>query len=323
MIEIVNQSVNPYFNIAVEEYLLKNFDCNCFMLWQNTPSLIVGKHQNTLAEINLNFVEKNDIKVVRRISGGGTVYHDLGNLNFTFVTNHNNNQIINFDLYLSPIKEVLNNIGINVTTNKRNNLFIDQKKISGTAAHIYKNKIIHHGTLLFSTNILNLQSAIKTNYENFGDKSIKSVNNVVTNINEHLKNKISLNEFAEKLRKEIYYQFNCTDKYIISETDFIEINKLVKTKYKTWNWNYGYSPYYKFSKSHENKLLSIDLNVKNGIIENIKINIDLEIENIKIVENKIIGVKHSKNDILSSILEIKDAVFFNNISVNEFVDLFF
>lgn len=323
MIEIVNQSVNPYFNIASEEYLLKNFDHDCFMLWRNSPSLIIGKHQNALAEININFVEKNDIKVVRRISGGGTVYHDLGNLNFTFITKHDNNKIINFALYLKPIKEFINNYGINVTLNKRNNLFIGQKKISGTAAHIHKNKIIHHGTLLFSTNIDNLENAINTTSNKFIDKSIKSVNNVVTNINEYLKTKISITEFAEQLSCKINNGFENKEKYFLTENDFVEIDKLVKTKYKTWDWNFGYSPFYSFSKSLKNNLLSIEANVRNGLIEKIIINENLKIANISIVEKKIIGVKHSKNEILSAVMEIKNADIFNKISINEFIDLFF
>ncbi|PIY07038.1 MAG: lipoate--protein ligase [Bacteroidetes bacterium CG_4_10_14_3_um_filter_31_20] len=316
MIEIVNQSVNPYFNIASEEYLLKNFEHDCFMLWRNAPSLIIGKHQNTLAEININFAEKNDIKVVRRISGGGTVYHDLGNLNFTFITNHDNNKIINFALFLKPITELLNNYEINVKLNKRNNLFVENKKICGTAAHIHKNKIIHHGTLLFATNIDSLENAIKINYENFTDKSIKSVNNIVTNINEHIKTKISINEFAEQLSQKINADFISKEKYFLSDADILAINELVKTKYKTWEWNYGYSPNYNFNKSSKNNLLNISVEVKKGIITNLKI---YGINNFSKIENILKGVKHLKSEIFNSIKNIE----IENVSKGEFLELFF
>ncbi|NCO56210.1 MAG: lipoate--protein ligase family protein, partial [Bacteroidetes bacterium] len=287
MIEIVNQSVNPYFNIASEEYLLKNFEHDCFMLWRNAPSLIIGKHQNTLAEININFAEKNDIKVVRRISGGGTVYHDLGNLNFTFITNHDNNKIINFALFLKPITELLNNYEINVKLNKRNNLFVENKKICGTAAHIHKNKIIHHGTLLFATNIDSLENAINATSNKYFDKAIKSVNNIVTNINEHIKTKISINEFAEQLSQKINADFISKEKYFLSDADILAINELVKTKYKTWEWNYGYSPNYNFNKSSKNNLLNISVEVKKGIITNLKI---YGINNFSKIENILKGV---------------------------------
>ncbi|OFX32137.1 MAG: hypothetical protein A2X08_13420 [Bacteroidetes bacterium GWA2_32_17] len=316
MIEIVNQSVNPYFNIASEEYLLKNFEHDCFMLWRNAPSLIIGKHQNTLAEININFAEKNDIKVVRRISGGGTVYHDLGNLNFTFITNHDNNKIINFALYLKPITELLNNYEINVKLNKRNNLFVENKKICGTAAHIHKNKIIHHGTLLFATNIDSLENAIKINYENFTDKSIKSVNNIVTNINEHIKTKISINEFAEQLSQKINADFICKEKYFLSDADILAINELVKTKYNTWEWNFGYSPDYNFNKTSKNNLLNISVEVKKGIITNLKI---IGTKDFSTIENLLVGVKHKKSDILGLIKDIE----IENISKEEFLELFF
>ncbi len=323
MIEVVNQSINPYFNIACEEYLLKNFNHDCFVLWRNSPSLIVGKHQNTLAEIDINFAKKNDIKVVRRISGGGTVYHDLGNLNFTFITNHDNNKIINFALYLKPITELLNNYGIIVTINKRNNLFIGDKKISGTAAHIFKNKVLHHGTLLFSTNIKNLQNATKTNYENFTDKSIKSVNSSVTNISKHLKSKMLLKVFSEQLSKKINADFKIKEKYFLSDADILAINKLVKTKYKIWDWNYGYSPFYSFKKSTKNKLLNIEVDVRNGKIEKLKILENSNNENVALIENEFIGLRHCEEEILNKIndIEIISSIF--KISNKEFLDLFF
>lgn len=316
MVEIVNQSIDPYFNIACEEYLLKNFDHDCFMLWRNSPSVIIGKHQNTFAEINLSFIENNGIKIVRRISGGGAVYHDLGNLNFTFITSHNNNKIINFDFYLKPAIELLNKFGIIVTSNKRNNLFIDEKKICGTSAHIFKNKIIHHGTLLFSANIENLENSIKTKYETYTDKSIKSVNSVVTNIKEHLKCKITIEGFTEYLRQRIYNSFNVNEKYLLLNKDILNINKLVETKYKTWEWNFGYSPDYSFSKSTKNNVLNISVVVKKGIITNLKIN---GTKNFTDVENVFIGVKHKKTDILNLI----KGVDIDYVSKEEFIDLFF
>ncbi len=298
MIEVLNDNLNPYFNIACEEYILKNFSQDCFMLWQNAPSIIVGKHQNTLAEINQNFVTKNNLPVVRRISGGGTVYHDLGNLNFTFITTAKAERIVNFQYFTKPIIELLADLGINATLNPRNNIFIEDKKITGTAAHIFKNKVIHHGTLLFSTSIKEIEKAVDNNPITYHDKAIKSVKNTVTNIFNHLENKISINIFRELLRNKLTISFEITETHTLTGNDIANINNLVNAKYKTWDWNYGYSPAYHFSKSTTDNMLEVNIDVKKGLIENVVFSGQLATnENIQNLGKTLIGIKHNKESI--------------------------
>ena len=160
MLIIRRHNTDPWFNLATEEFVLKNFDEDTFMLWRNAPSIIVGKHQNTLAEINLDYVKKNNIKVVRRLSGGGAVFHDLGNINFTFIKTGENGNLIDFKKYTEPILEVLLKMGINARFEGRNDLTIEGKKFSGNAEHIWKNRVLHHGTLLFSSHMANLSEAL-------------------------------------------------------------------------------------------------------------------------------------------------------------------
>src|SRR5690606_26723949 len=151
MLCIHHHSTDPYFNIATDEYIFRHIKEDCFMLWQNDNAIIVGKHQNTLAEINFDYVKANNIHVVRRLSGGGAVYHDLGNLNFSFTKTGADSSLMDFEMYTRPILEVLNSLGVPAKFEGRNDLTIDGKKISGNAEHIFKNKILHHGTLLFSS----------------------------------------------------------------------------------------------------------------------------------------------------------------------------
>ena len=157
----VNQTkTDPYFNIASEEYLLKNFDDEIIMLYINEPSVIVGKHQNTLAEINYTLAKQKGLSVIRRLSGGGSVFHDLGNLNFTFIKNGTPGKLVDFKGYTQPIVDALNEIGVNAEFGGHNSLLIGGKKFSGNAEHIYKNRVMHHGTILFSTNLENLAEVL-------------------------------------------------------------------------------------------------------------------------------------------------------------------
>jgi len=173
---IVNRPhTDPWFNIAAEEYFLKNFQEDIFMLWQNEASIIVGKHQNTLAEINYPYVKENGIPVIRRISGGGTVFHDLGNLNFTFIQNGEKGKLVDFRKFTDPILAVLNKMGVPAVFEGKNDLRVDGLKISGNAEHVFKNRVLHHGTLLFSSVLNDLGKALKVKTDRFTDKAVKSI----------------------------------------------------------------------------------------------------------------------------------------------------
>lgn len=299
MICIVNPCFDPYFNIACEEFLLKHFTGECFMLWRNLPSIIIGKHQNTMAEINHDFVNKNNIPVIRRISGGGTVYHDLGNINFTFITNNHLDKKIHFSLFLNPIIKALQTTGITVSLDHRNNLFINKEKISGTAAHLAKNKVIHHGTLLFNSSVNNIHQALDTNSQKYSDKSIKSVRSSVTNIHNHLIDKIDISEFMKLVEESIKNVFNVTKDCFIPEDGIKVIKQLVKTKYKLWNWNYGYSPNYNFKNTTliNGIKVGIELQVTKGIIEFIKISHDISSVLYTNIQNALTGKPHEKKHI--------------------------
>jgi len=290
---------NPYFCLAAEEYLLKNFDEDIFMLWQSDDTVVVGKHQNALGEINYRFVRENNITVARRISGGGTVFHDAGNVNFSFIKNVKSPAEISFKKFTEPVVNALSKLDITATTSGRNDLLIDGKKISGNAEHIFKKRVLHHGTLLFNSDLKHLGQAIKVIPGNYKSKAVQSNRSEVANISSFLKNKMDIKDFIQflievQLEKEgnIFYELN--------ENDIHKIEILENKKFKMWDWNFGYSPKYLFKNKVEidGKTLSIELNVKRGIIEECKISGDyFSLESSKKLNIQLQNKRHFFEDI--------------------------
>jgi lipoate-protein ligase A len=323
MLCIQNSNTNPYFNLAAEEYVLRNFNENCFMLWQNAPSIIVGKHQNTLAEINFEYVKENNIDVVRRLSGGGAVFHDLGNLNFTFIQNvEGDHNLVDFKKYTKPIIEVLTQLGVNAKFEGRNDIMIDGKKVSGNAEHIFKKRVLHHGTLLFSSKMTDLSQALKVNPLKYQDKGVKSVRSRVTNISEHLPKQMSVLEFQDAILEYVIKSNENTSIYEYTKQDIFQINKLVNEKYSTWEWNYGYSPKYNFEKLIKTKggTIEIQMNIEKGIIHDIKIFGDFFNEHdISEIEDSLKGKNHQESIIRNVLQNLTFEKYFYNITIDEFI----
>ena len=321
MLCIKDSHTDPYFNLAADEYVLKNFNDDCFMLWRNEPSIIVGKHQNTLAEINVDYVREKNIKVVRRITGGGAVFHDLGNLNFTFIRNSKDGEQPDFRKFTQPILEVLQSMGINAKFEGRNDLTIDGKKFSGNAEHVWKNRILHHGTLLFSAVMTDLSAALKVNPLKFNDKAVKSVRSRVTNISEHLKEKMDVLEFRDRIMNHIMGMYPDSKEYSYSPDDIAGIEQLKNEKFTKWEWNFGHSPKYEFEKMIRTVGGSLEFlfNVEKGIVKDIRIYGDFfHKHDIEDVQKSLIGVKHDYNTIVEQLSKFNFNEYFKNIKVEEF-----
>ena len=325
MIYVINNSNDPFFNHAAEEYLMNNFDDEIAMLWINKPSILIGRNQNTLSEINLNYVKKNDILVVRRISGGGTVYNDWGNMNFSFITYRNSSQAKikdGFKKFALPVINTLQSLGINAVFTGRNDITIDGKKFSGNAQYFQKDKLLHHGTILYDCDMSKLSLALKSKDIKFIDKSVKSVGSRVTNILPHMKEKMSLLEFKEYLKSYIINTNNIKTIYEFNEKDICEINKIAKNKYETWEWNYGKSPNYKYETAvkYPSGVIEYHLNVENGNIKDISIYGDFfGKKDIKELESKLIGIKHSIMELEIALNEINMDEYILGLSTEEFI----
>ncbi len=325
MLYIYNKSTDPYFNLAAEEYVLKNFKDDCFMLWQNSTAVIIGKNQNALAEINLDYVKENNIPVVRRLSGGGAVFHDMGNVNFTFITN-DTDDFVNFSKFTDPIIGVLNDkLNIKATLSGRNDLTINDQKFSGNAQYNYKSRVLHHGTLLFASSINDISGSLKVKPSKFEGKSVKSVKSRVTNISSHLSNPITIEEFINLVMD--YVKETNTDNgsiYEFTQDDIKAITKLRDEKYSTWEWVYGSSPKYNFKneKRFKGGTVEFHFNVEKGIIKECKIFGDFfSKKDVSDIENSLVGVKHEYNSIYEVLKNFDINKYFANITIEDLMEI--
>ncbi|WP_437920101.1 lipoate--protein ligase [Sphingobacterium sp. LRF_L2] len=326
MLIIDSPFTDAYFNIASEEYLLTKFpDQNLFLLYVNSPSIIVGKFQNTLAEVDLSYVRSKGIKVVRRMSGGGAVYHDLGNLNFSFHTKIENQDFSDFSRFTAPVINLLNRLEVPARLEGRNDLLVNDRKFSGNAKLVKAGKMIQHGTILLDSDMSVLSQALTTNPLKFVDKAIKSNSARVTNLKDYLPRDMSPLLFKELLLEEIKKDQSDASTYAFTEVDIAGIRELVDRKYSTWDWNYGFSPNYNFKKAIKVKagFIELHLDVQKGYIEKAKIFGDFfAMASIEEFEQKLIGQKHEMES-LKVFLNALDLVpYFGKVEVNDLLDLF-
>ena len=329
MLYISDKSTDPYFNLAEEEFLLKNMKEDIFRLWRNSPSIIVGRYQNTIAEIDSEYTKSHSIPVVRRLSGGGAVFHDLGNLNFTFIQNAKGKEDTTelFRRFTRPIIDALRTLGVNAELQGRNDLAIDGKKFSGNAICIHKDRVLMHGTLMFSVSTSDLGKALKPRPEKFIGKAVKSNVKRVTNIGDHIKDKNkNILWFKDFLGEFICSHLEGITPYSFSEKQLQKIEELKANRYSTDEWNFGKSPRYAFSASKRfpKGIVELYLNAENGIIRDLDIKGDYFFtrpteEFIK----KLIGTPHTRTDIEKKIGTLDLGAYFAGISSEDIVSLFF
>jgi lipoate---protein ligase len=329
MLFIDNKGItDPRINLAIEEYALKNLDINetYLLFYINEPSIIIGKNQNTIEEINTEYVERNGIHVVRRLSGGGAVYHDLGNLNFSFITKDDGDSFLNFRKFTEPIIKALKKLGVNAELSGRNDIIVEGRKISGNAQFSTRGRMFSHGTLLFDSKIENIVSALNVKKDKIESKGIKSIRSRVANISEFLKEKMTIEEFRSVLLESIFGKDREIPEYVLTEEDWANIHKLSRERYQNWEWNYGKSPKFNLQYSHRFPAGQIDvrLEVQKGIIENCKIYGDFfGAGDVAEIEEKLIGKRYEKSEIEKVLQDVDIKHYFGNIEKEEFINLIY
>ena len=270
---LVSNSICPYFNLATEAYFLQNTEENILFIWQSESAVVSGKHQNICSEINYKFCKENSILPARRLSGGGTVFHDMGNINFTFIKNIETgmDKAVNYKQFLEPIRAALNLLGIETTYSHRDDLLLNGKKISGNAQHVFqqKKRVLHHGTLLYDSQLNNLKSALHSE-GHYIDKAVKSVRSEVTNIrNEH--NLGTTAEFLKKFIQVLNQTLGATS--FLTEIESNAIVSLKNEKFSQENWILGYSPKYTHQREIQlnHEVYKLEMLVDKGIIAEMSI----------------------------------------------------
>lgn len=316
---------NPFFNAALEEYLFREMPHDEFLLlYKNEPSVIIGKHQNALAEISFPYMCRNRIAVVRRMSGGGAVYHDPGNINFTIIRNFNHGSAVPaMNTFLEPVCNILIPLGLDVSIGEKNDIRVSGKKVSGNAWHIYKNRVLHHGTLLFNAATDALSKALSASSETYVSSAVTSNRTSVTNLAKFFGSDFGQDTFESLLLERFHDIFTPLRSWEPSDRDYAHIFELMASKYLTWDWNFAYSPPYEFSKKTfaNGNELNIYLKVEKGII--VMSNIRLNGKHITEQHNPLFGLRHNDSDIRYYVTKNLHLLKTVHIRINELVYMFF
>ena len=322
-----NQHVtDPRINLAIEEFLLRyvESDAPILLFYINEPSIIIGRNQNALEEIDPDFVEQQGIHVVRRLSGGGAVFHDLGNLNFSFIT-AGREDLHNFAKFTEPVVRVLRTLGVPAELHGSSDIFADGKKISGNAQYSTPKRMFSHGTLLFDTDLETMLRALNPRQVQIESKAVQSIRSYVANIRELLPEGMSIERFKMALLEEIFGTA-VAPQYVLDATDWEKIRQIMASRYQTWEWNIGRAPKFNVQKSEAFPVGKIDarIDVQNGRIAALKLyGTFFSQRPVSELESQLIGVRYSREAIEAALAQVDLVLYLGNLSTAEFAEFLY
>lgn len=319
---IVNNSHNPAYNVALEAYAFRELlaEDELFILWINEPTIVIGKHQNAIEEINKTYTDEHGIHVVRRLSGGGAVYHDLNNLNYTIISNKSQEGAFDFKTFSQPVIETLADLGVTAAFTGRNDLEIDGKKFCGNAQAYYKGRMMHHGCLLFDVDMTVLGNALQVSKDKIESKGVKSVRARVTNILDELPEKMTVEAFSNQLLNKMKESYPDMTEYVFSDDDLKNIQALADQQFGTWDWTYGEAPEYTIKRSvrYPAGKITTYANVEKSVIKGMKLYGDFfGIKDVADIEQALIGLRYEYPDVLAKLQTIDTTQYFTNITPQE------
>lgn len=318
------ESTDPYYNLAVEEHILRCWDEDVLLLWRNDNTIVVGRNQNTAEEIDRSYADANGINIIRRISGGGAVYHDLNNVNFSFIVGLKDVAGQRMVDFMAPIAAALNVMGVPVTLDGRNDLSVHGRKVSGNAQSIYKKRILHHGTLLFDVNLDVLSRSLRVTPEKFQSKATKSVRARVANIKDWLPG-VSVSAFMERLQRQLASGFS-SQNLVLREADELAVLQLRCNKYLSWDWNYGETPPFSFRNKCTFPGGSVEalLDIRHGIIEHCTFFGDFMARgDIALVTKELCGLRYQVRDVDEALARLPIDMCFGTLKREEILKCLF
>lgn len=324
MLFVDNQNItDPRLNLAIEEYLLRHVDSDepILLFYINEPAVIIGRNQNTLEEIDTDYVAEHDIHVVRRLSGGGAVYHDLGNLNFSFVTN-GRHDLHNFAKFTKPVVTVLRELGLAAALRGSSDIFVGDKKVSGNAQYSTPRRMFSHGTLLFDTDIAAMLAALNPRQVAIESRAVQSVRNFVANIRELLPQPMAVAEFRTALLRGIFGRDDVPT-YALDTAAWQQIEQIANGRYRDWEWNVGHSPKFNVQKSAALPVGNVDarIDVAEGRIQGIRLYGNFySKEPIAALEAALVDVRYTREALLDAVTAVGLDQYFPTLTVADFVD---
>ena len=321
-----NPSTNPYYNMAFDEYCLESLpiDEPVFFLWQNKPAVIVGYNQEVNTEVNLDYLKEKGIDLVRRVTGGGAVYHDLENLNYTIVGRSEDLER-DYPEYAALMMKALQALGVPATLSGRNDILVEGKKVSGFAKRVCKDRLMVHGTLMYNVDVDVLTHVLNPSTTKLQSKGIASVRSRVTNLCNYLPELSDIQAFKNRLEEILSNNYSDAE-YKLSETDLAHIQQLTDKKFATWEWNYGRSP--KATLVHSARLacgtVEIHLTLAENRIASCRFGGDF-LGNLPAsdVEKALTGIPYEINEIRKCLSKLEISRYFDRVSADNLLEMMF